>query len=115
MRQAKVLFKGEEAGILSQYDGGSFSFRYHTTWFEDEGKAAVGLGFPKTKQTYQSEFLFPFFYNMLPEGANKEVACKLNRIDRDDAFGLLLMTAKADTIGAVRILKMENNGFTGNK
>jgi HipA-like protein len=32
MRKAKVLFKNEEAGILTQHDDGSFSFRYHDDW-----------------------------------------------------------------------------------
>ena len=45
---------------------------------------------------------------MLPEGSNKQIACKLNRIDREDHFGLLMITAKNDSIGAVRIVKMEN-------
>ena len=45
---------------------------------------------------------------MLPEGSNKQVACKLNRIDREDYFGLLMTTAKNDSIGAVRIIKLEN-------
>jgi serine/threonine-protein kinase HipA len=44
---------------------------------------------------------------MLPEGANKQVACMHRRIDRDDYFGLLMATAKTDCIGAVRIIKNE--------
>jgi serine/threonine-protein kinase HipA len=45
---------------------------------------------------------------MLPEGSNKQVVCKLNRIDSEDYFGLLMTTAKNDSIGAVRIIKLEN-------
>jgi serine/threonine-protein kinase HipA len=44
---------------------------------------------------------------MLPEGSNKEVVCKHHRIDPEDHFGLLLTTAKYDSIGAVRIIKLE--------
>jgi serine/threonine-protein kinase HipA len=44
---------------------------------------------------------------MLPEGTNKQVVCQLNRIDQKDYFGLLLNTAKYDTIGAVTVIKME--------
>ena len=29
MRKAAILFKNEEAGILTQQDNGSFIFRYH--------------------------------------------------------------------------------------
>jgi serine/threonine-protein kinase HipA len=108
MRKAKILFKGEEAGILAQADDGSFSFQYHPYWVNDGGKPGISLTLPKTNNVYHSNFLFPFFYNMLPEGSNKHVACKLNRIDQDDHFGLLLTTAKNDTIGAVTILKIED-------
>ena len=69
----------------------------------------ISLTLPKTEKIYESEFLFPFFYNMLPEGSNKQVVCKLNRIDQTDYFGLLLTTAKNDTIGAVTVLKVEDN------
>ena len=41
---------------------------------------------------------------MLPEGTNKQMACAYYRIDSDDYFGLLLNTAKTDSIGAIRIL-----------
>lgn len=108
MRNAKILFKDEEAGILTQHDDGSFSFRYHDNWVADLNKPGISLTLPKTAQTYHSKFLFPFFYNMLPEGSNKQVACKLNRIDKEDHFGLLMTTAKNDSIGAVRVIKIEN-------
>ncbi|HZY37115.1 MAG TPA: HipA N-terminal domain-containing protein [Mucilaginibacter sp.] len=108
MRAAQVLFKDEEAGTLTQHDDGSFSFAYDSSWVDDTGKTAISLTLPKRHQPYHSEFLFAFFYNMLPEGSNKQVVCKLNRLDRDDYFGLLLTIAKNDTIGAVTIHKIEN-------
>ncbi len=107
MRSATVLFKGEEAGVLLQDDNGGFEFRYHKTWVEDNSKPPVSLTLPKTMEAYQSPYLFPFFYNMLPEGSNKQVVCQLNRIDQDDYFGLLLTIVKSDTIGAVTIIKIE--------
>ncbi|MEB2776340.1 HipA N-terminal domain-containing protein [Algoriphagus sp. D3-2-R+10] len=107
MRKARVLFKDEEAGILAQYDDGSFSFQYNDVWLGDMGKPGISLSLPKRKKEYSSKFLFPFFYNMLPEGSNKQVVCKLNRIDQSDYFGLLMITAKNDSIGAVRVLKIE--------
>lgn len=108
MRKAKVLFKGEEAGILEQHDDGSFTFQYNSAWANDGSKPAISLTLPKTATGYHSKFLFPFFYNMLPEGSNKQVVCKINRIDQNDYFGLLMTTAKDDTIGAVRVLKIED-------
>ena len=108
MRSAKVLFKNEQAGTLTQHDDGSFTFQYDRNWFEDANKPAISLTLPKNHHTYHSVYLMPFFYNMLPEGSNKQVVCKLNRLDRNDYFGLLLTIAKNDTIGAVTIHKIEN-------
>lgn len=108
MRKAKVLFRNEEAGILTQHDDASFSFRYHDDWITNSSKPGISLTLPKTEKEFHSKYLFPFFYNMLPEGTNKQVACKLNRIDQEDPFGLLMTTAKNDSIGAVRIIKIEN-------
>jgi len=103
MRQAKIFFKKEEAGILTQYDDGTFTFRYNDFWIADQSKPAISLTLPRTVRMYQSTYLFPFFYNMLPEGSNKQVVCRFCRIDEDDYFGLLLATAKGDTIGAVTV------------
>lgn len=108
MRQAKVLFKENEAGLLTQHDNGTFTFRYHELWLEDTSRPPVSLTLPKRVAPYESDFLFPFFYNMLPEGSNKQVICKLNQIDDDDYFGLLMVTAKNDAIGAVRVQKIDN-------
>jgi serine/threonine-protein kinase HipA len=107
MRQAEVLYKKETAGVLTQLDDASFVFRYHDRWFKEIGRSAISLTLPKTQQEYKSEYLFPFFYNMLPEGSNKQTVCFENRIEAKDSFGILLTTAKQDTIGAVTIKKIE--------
>jgi serine/threonine-protein kinase HipA len=109
MRKAKILFRDEEAGILTQHDDGSFTFSYNNVWLANNNKPGISLTLPKTGQEFHSKFLFPFFYNMLPEGSNKQVVCKLNRIDPSDYFGLLMTTAKYDPIGAVRVIKTEQS------
>lgn len=106
MRQAIILYKDEEAGILTQHNDGSFTFRYNDTWIADSKNPSISLTLPKTKQEYHSKYIFPFFYNMLPEGSNKQVVCKYNRIDKSDYLGLLMTTAKNDSIGAVRVSKI---------
>jgi HipA-like protein len=108
MRKAKVLFKNEEAGILTQHDDGSFTFRYHEDWIANTDRQSVSLTLPKNEKEFHSEYLFPFFFNMLPEGSNKQVVCKFNRIDREDYFGLLITSAKNDSIGAVTVRRIEN-------
>ncbi len=107
MRRAKILYKNQEAGMLTQHDNGSFTFKYNDSWINDTTKPAISLTLPKSQQEYHSDFLFPFFYNMLPEGSNKKIVCKLNRLDSNDSFGLLLTTARNDNIGAIRVIKVE--------
>ena len=107
MRQASVLFKNEEAGKLTQLDDGSYRFQYNDAWLSDSSKPPISLTLPKTSVPYKSPHLFPFFYNMLPEGSNRQTVCYHLRIDEDDYFGILLATAKTDSIGAVRVIKLD--------
>lgn len=107
MRQAKVYYKGQLAGTLAQLDDGSFVYRYTDLWWTDSTKPAISLTLPKAQQEYRARHLFPFFYNMLPEGANRQVVCSSMRIDPDDYFSILMTTARYDTVGAVTIHKIE--------
>lgn len=107
MREARVYYKGEEAGILTQKDDGSFVFRYLDKWFSDRGKPAISLTIPKTKKEHFSKGLFPFFYNILPEGGNKREVCREFKIDKSDDFGILLHTAEVDTVGAVTLKRVD--------
>jgi HipA-like protein len=107
MRTARILFKGEEAGMLIQHDDGTFTYRYNDNWLTENNKPPISLTFPKSQQEFHSKSLFPFFYNMLPEGSNKQVVCKAMRIDEQDYFGLLMTTAKYDPIGAIRVIKIQ--------
>ena len=107
MRKAKILYKDEEAGVLTQFDDGSFTFSYNNSWIKDNNKPDICLTLPKIGQEFHSKFLFSFFFNMLPEGSNKQVVCRLNKIDVTDYFGLLMNTAKHDSIGAVRVIKID--------
>lgn len=107
MRQAEILYKNVATGLLTQLDNGSFIFRYYDQWFESKDKPSISLTLPKNQQEYKSKYLFPFFYNMLPEGSNKQNICFELRIDPKDHFGLLLTTAKYDTIGAIQVKEIE--------
>lgn len=109
MRKAKVMYKNEWAGTLSQNNDGEYEFCYKETWVNDVRKPSVSLTLPKQKEPFHSKHLFPFFYNMLPEGSNKLIVCYNLRIDENDYFGILMATAKTDTIGAVRIEKIEES------
>ena len=107
MRSGNVVYKNELAGELIQFDDGSFIFRYNDRWLNDSSKPSISLTLPKTKVEFQSPTLFPFFFNLIPEGVNKRLLCTKKRIDIDDYFGILLEVAGDDTIGAVKIIKMK--------
>ena len=99
MRQGKVYVNGTEAGILQENDSGQYTFSYD----DDYKGRPVCLSMPIRNEEYRSDYLFPFFFNMLSEGANRKMQSQLLHIDENDDFGILLATAQSDTIGAVTI------------
>lgn len=103
MRQAEVLVNKILAGKLTETDDGHYIFRYDSSYLADSELPAISIAFPKRTDEYVSDGLFPFFFNMLSEGANKAAQCRMLKIDENDAFGLLLATAGCDTIGAVTV------------
>lgn len=107
MRKAKVYRNGVLVGELTEHTRKKYSFTYDNAWFNDPKKPAVSLTLPKTQRTYESECLFPFFFNMLSEGVNKRLQSNLMRIDENDHFGLLVATAQFDTIGAITVKPYE--------
>ncbi len=100
---AGVYRNGEKAGTLIQYNPKSYEFRYDDAWFANDNLPAISLTLPKTQQIYQADHLFPLFFNMLSEGVNRKLQCRLLKIDESDYFGLLIATATKDTIGAITI------------
>ena len=103
MRAMEIYRNGTLAGTLREENRSNFVFRYHDNYFNDATKPAISLTLPKTQKAYNSEFLFPFFFNMLSEGVNRKLQSTQLRIDEDDNFGLLMATAQYDTIGAVTV------------
>jgi serine/threonine-protein kinase HipA len=94
------------AGILEKTTSGWFIFNYDALYLADKNNPSISLTLPKTSKEHQSEFLFPFFFGLLSEGVNKDIQCRLLRIDEHDDFGRLLLTAGEETIGAVTIKKL---------
>ena len=68
----------------------------------------LSLSLPKRIEAYEAESLFPFFTNLLPEGANRKVVCREKRIDENDFFGMLMATVGTDMIGSVNFKEVEN-------
>lgn len=102
MRKAAVYRNGVLAGYLSETDK-IFNFRYDENYFNNRNYPAISLTLPKSKPEYSSEYMFPFFFNMLSEGVNRKLQSFQLKIDENDHFGLLLQTAQFDTIGAITI------------
>ncbi len=109
MRKAAIYRNGVRAGVLTeQEDRKRYDFRYDDVYYADGTQPPVSLTLPKTRQEYQSGHLFPFFANMLSEGANRSAQSLNLRIDERDDFGFLLATAQTDTIGAVTAKPIED-------
>ena len=107
MRKAEIYCKGKLAGVLTEEGRSSYLFCYTDSYFSDSNKPAVSLTLPKTQQEFHSDYLFPCFFNMLSEGANKALQCSRLKIDEVDSFGLLLATARTDTIGSITVKEIE--------
>ena len=108
MKQLSVYCKGVRAGVLiEKYPGRDYSFKYDEDYLKSS-LPAISLTLPKREEAYESEILFPFFTNLLPEGSNKRYICRKNKIDEEDYFGLLSIMANADFIGAVDVRRIEN-------
>lgn len=103
MRTLEIYCNGILAGLLMEENRQHYIFRYDDTYFIDEKKPAISLTLPKIQKEYDSEFLFPFFFNMLSEGVNKKLQNLQLKIDEEDNFGLLAATAQYDTIGAITV------------
>ena len=99
MRQCKVYVHDMEAGILQETDDRQYIYTYNDRYEGDP----VCLAMPVRREPYRSVHLFPYFFNMLSEGANRQTQSQLLHIDENDDFGILLATAQEDTIGAVTV------------
>ena len=104
MRAANVYNNHRLAGTLMEVSPKEYVFRYADDYFADKAAPEISLTLPKKQQEYRSPYLFPFFANMLSEGHNREVQCKIHKLDRDDDFGILLATATTDTPGSITVM-----------
>ncbi|MBA2499931.1 MAG: HipA N-terminal domain-containing protein [Chitinophagaceae bacterium] len=101
-KSAQVLYNHIPAGILSK-TGNRYRFNYYPDYLAGAGNRPVSVTLPLSDKIYESEILFPAFVNMLSEGANKRIQCRMLKIDENDYFSLLLATAKDDNIGPITI------------
>ena len=106
MRQFNVFWNDKKAGILTELlPGKNYRFEYYPTYVRSEFPH-ISVTLPKSDSPYESENLFPFFANMLPEGTLRRVICRKHHIDEADLFGILYAIADTETIGAVNLKKI---------
>jgi len=99
------------AGTIEKDNKGIYIFRYNDDYFANSNLPPVSLTLPKSRQEYSSPQMFPFFFGLLSEGINKEIQCRLCKIDENDDFTRLLLSARNDTIGAVTVKPEDDDLF----
>lgn len=105
MQRAAVYMGHQLCGYLTK-DHNRYTFQYTTEYLNESTTYAISLTLPKQTETFISDHLFPFFFGLLAEGANKKTQCRMLKIDENDHFKLLLKTAGSDTIGAITIKEL---------
>ena len=101
-----VYYNDIFAGRLEKRDK-EYIFTYDTAYIADPSLPPVTLSFPKSRREYRSPVLFPFFFGLLAEGANKQLQCASLKIDENDHFTRLIKTAGQTTVGAITVREQE--------
>ena len=103
MRQLDVYVNDIKAGVLTEkHPGDGYCFQYEADYYLSDAPS-ISVTLSKRNRIYESALLFPFFANMLPEGANRRIICSSLKIDENDDFSLLCAMAGCDFIGAVSV------------
>jgi len=103
MARAEIYNSGILAGHLEKKGPDDYHFAYTTGYYTNPSLPPISLTLPKTRQSYQSSTLFSFFAGLLTEGINKDIQCRLLKLDERDDFTRLLRTADEDTIGGITV------------
>ena len=101
--RAGVYNNGILAGILEKQLDGTYSFEYDEVYLQNDKNPSISLTLPRSIIKHQSEKLFAFFFGLMSEGVNKNIQCRLLKIDENDHFGRLLLTAQEDNIRSMTV------------
>lgn len=102
MRQLEILSNDVLAGILTETDDRKYVFVYDDSYINSD-MSSISMTLPKNEKEFHADYLFPFFANILPEGANKDYICRRFHIDEDDSMGLLMAFSGKDFIGSIGV------------
>lgn len=106
-----VYNNGLLAGSIEKDENSHYLFQYDDGYFANKQNPPVSLTLPKTQKEYRSEKMFSFFYGLLSEGINKDIQCRLYKIDENDDFTRLLLTTRHDTIGSITVKPEDDELF----
>ena len=107
MKQAKVFFQENFAGVLTEDENG-YTFTYNVDYLQKKDVKAISLTLPLSEKPYNSQVLFPFFDGLIPEGWLLDIAEQSWKINLRDRMSLLLACCK-DCIGAVSVVPLSKS------
>lgn len=103
MRQGEIWVHKDLAGFLIEDEEG-YHFNYSKNYLARDNGIPVSLTLPLQMDTFHSQYLFPFFDGLIPEGWLLDIAHKNWKLNPRDRMGLLLATCK-DCIGNISVLE----------
>ena len=103
MRQAKIYYKEQQAGLLTETDDGLYTFSYLEEYIKSSRESFITFTMPVTDSIYTDKRLFPFFDGLIPEGWLLDIASKNWKLNTNDRMGLLLACCR-NCIGAVSVI-----------
>lgn len=106
MKQLKVIFLGEEVGLLEQSRHGSMSFRYHTSWLEKGSSRPLSQSLPLRPEKFNEKECAPFFGGLLPEEHNREVIARNLGITARNDYAMLREIG-GECAGAVSLMSAD--------
>lgn len=103
MRQGKVYYNENLAGIITETNEGEYVFQYNSKYVRKHIQEFITFTMPVTEKPYIDNRLFPFFEGLIPEGWLLDIALKNWKINQNDRMGLLLACCQ-NCIGAVSVV-----------
>ena len=104
-RIAKVYYRKQFAGILSEKAEGGYKFVYEAEYLLKG--SPISLTLPLQEDSFESDTMFSFFAGLIPEGWYLHIVAPTIKVDEHDTFGLLMRTC-GDCIGAVSLQEVKN-------
>jgi serine/threonine-protein kinase HipA len=106
MRKAKIYYKDDLAGYLSETDEGEYVYQYETDYVQLHNNQFLTFTMPVRVEPYKDKRLFPFFEGLIPEGWLLDIATKTWKLNPNDRMGLLLACCQ-NCIGAVGVIAID--------